>query len=210
MTKDPSQTSGEDQEAEGDDSSSAASDPSTSSTSATGNRPELAGKLLLIDTAIGFVEQAFLVVVLFSLIGVGTYQFIASHLFDINSTWPFEALRYLVFFTAMGGAALSAQKGRMISMDFLARKLPAKKQVILRIGIAGFVMFACFLLFKGGMYVRNSAGTEYEVFKPGTALLALPVGAALIGVHYMLQALVDAVYLAAGQLPPREEGPQAH
>jgi TRAP-type C4-dicarboxylate transport system permease small subunit len=190
--------------------------------------PELVTHIVMVDNVIGYIEQTFLVVVLFALISVGTYQFVASHLFDINSTWPFGALRNLVFFIAMGGAALAAQKGRMISMDFLARKFSKKNQVILRILIAFFVVFACYLLFKGGMFVRDSANPHVEHLNPTTflgekfetllnfivnpqnALVILPVGAALIAVHYTLHALTDALYLSAGQLPPEEEGPAGH
>ncbi len=128
-----------------------------------------------------------------------------------NDTWPFEALRYLVFFCAIWGAALSAQKGRMISMDFLARKVAPKKRVILRIAIAAFVIFACVLLYRGGMYVRASAASEtYELISPAKALAVLPMGALLIGLHYFLHAVIDILYLSAGLIPPEEDGPAAH
>ncbi len=173
--------------------------------------PNLVTTLQGVDGAIGIAEHAFVALSLVGLICVGTYQFAASRLFGLNDTWPFEALRYLVFFCAMGGASLSAQKGRMISMDFVARKLPPKPRVILRILVSGFVIFACILLYKGGMHVRAAAaGEEYEVLSPSLALLALPVGAALIAVHYLIHATCDALYLAAGLIPPEEEGPAAH
>ena len=169
------------------------------------------GTLDGVDNAIGAGEHAFVALALFSLIAVGTYQFIASRLFGTNDTWPFETLRYLVFFCAMGGASLSAQKGRMISMDFLSRKLAPKKRVILRILVAGFVIFACVLLYKGGMYVRSTTGDEeYELIPPAIALMALPVGAFLIAFHYLLHAVSDALYLSAGLIPPEEDGPVAH
>ena len=190
----------------GDDNSSASSPPA--------KRPEapaLVSAIERFDGALGTAEHAFLVLALFSLIGVGTYQFLASRLFSVNDTWPFEALRYLVFFCAMGGASLAAQKGRMISMDFLARKLPPRGRVILRILVSIFVMLACFLLFKGGMTVREVvSGEEYDLIKPSTAFLALPIGGLLIGLHYFLHSLSDAVYLASGQIPPEEQAPQAH
>lgn len=173
--------------------------------------PALVTTIERLDGALGTAEHAFLVLALFSLIGVGTYQFIASRLFSVNDTWPFEALRYLVFFCAMGGASLAAQKGRMISMDFLARKLPSRGRVVLRIFVSLFVVFACFLLFKGGMTVRDAvSGEEYDLIKPSTAFLALPVGGVLIGLHYLLHSIVDAIYLANGQIPPEEVAPQAH
>lgn len=173
--------------------------------------PRLALHLASVDNAIGLAEHVFLVFALFSLIGVGTYQFVASRLFHINDTWPFEALRYLVFFCAMGGASLAAQKGRMISMDFVARKLPPKGRIILRIAVSAFVVFACMLLVKGGMHVREAvAGEHYDFIRPATAYLALPVGGFLIGLHYVLHSLIDVVYLVNGQIPSEEEGVQAH
>ena len=173
--------------------------------------PNLVGTITGVDNAIGVAEHAFVALSLFGLMGVGTYQFLSTRFLGANDTWPFEALRYLVFFCAMGGASLSAQKGRMISMDFVARKLAPKKRVILRMLVAGFVIFACVLLYKGGMYVRASAkGEEYEVISPSLALLALPIGAGLIGVHYLLHAIIDGLYLSAGLIPPEEDGPVAH
>jgi TRAP-type C4-dicarboxylate transport system permease small subunit len=80
----------------------------------------------------------------------------------------------------------------------------------LRIVITVFVVFTCYLLFKGGMFVSKSAGAHYEVFNPKKALLVLPIGAALIAVHYILHALTDALYLSAGLIPPEEEGPAGH
>jgi TRAP-type C4-dicarboxylate transport system permease small subunit len=210
VSKESSKTSGGDEEkGKGDDSSKTKSKEAASSANDS-EVPELAAKLRLIDNAIGYLEQAFLVVALFSLVGVGTWQFVASHIFKINHTWPFEALRNLVFFTAMGGAALSAHKGRMISMDFVARKFARRNRIILRVFIAVFVVFACYLLFKGGMSVRNSAAAHYEVINPKTALMVLPIGAFLIGLHYTLHALIDVIYLSKGQLTPEEEGLQAH
>ncbi len=164
-----------------------------------------------IDNGIGLFEQAFLVLALFSLIGVGTYQFVAGNLFDVHSTWPFEALQYLVFATAMGGAALSAQKGQMITMDFIARKLPAKARVFLRLATSLVVVLACYILYKGGL--RAAAATtaeEYEVIAASKAYMVLPIGAALIAIHYILHGISDVLYLTAGQIPPEEEGPQAH
>jgi len=183
----------------------------TSPPPSTDGPPDLVGKLEGVDNLVGALEHAFVAISLFSLIAVGTYQFLASRLFGANDTWPFETLRYLVFFCAMGGASLSAQKGRMISMDFLSRKLAPKKRVILRILVAGFVIFACVLLYKGGMYVRSTTGDEeYELIPPAIALMALPVGAILIAFHYLLHAICDALYLSAGLIPPEEDGPVAH
>lgn len=173
--------------------------------------PSGVGSLAKVDNAIGLIEQAFLMVFLFSLITVGTYQFVAGYLFNVNSTWPFEALQYLVFAIAMIGAALAAQKNQMMSMDFLSRKLSDKNRTMLRIATNLFVIFACYLLVRGGLKgVVATEGAEYELLPKAKAYLVLPIGAALIAIHYILHTLCDVLYLSAGQIPPEEEGMKAH
>ena len=67
----------------------------------------------------------------------------------------------------------------------------------------------------GAVDGADTIGSLFEklinvIINPKTALLVLPAGAALIALHYALHALTDALYLAAGQIPPEEEGPAAH
>lgn len=170
--------------------------------------------LRALDRALGQIEHVLVAASLLALIFVGTYQSVASHIFDSNASWPFEIIRYAVFFVAMSGAALAAQRQRMISMDFVCRLLPPRGKVLVRLAIGVFVVFLCVLLYQGGMQLRDGAmqsSEPYEHISPATGLLALPFGAALIALHYALHVVIDALYLARGELPPTEdEGPRTH
>lgn len=173
--------------------------------------PPLAQHIRRVDGAVGIAEQSALVCALISLVFVGSYQFVASRFLGGPPEWSGEAVKDLVFICAMMGAALSAQKGQMISMDFLARKFSQKNQIILRICVSLMVIFACYLLYKGGMFARSVTGTEdYELLKPQDINVVLPVSAVLIALHYLLHSLSDISFLASGQLPAEEEGPKGH
>lgn len=166
-----------------------------------------------LDRAVGTAEHAVAAAALAVLVGAGLWQSFASHVLDWHATWPYELIRYSVFFVAMSGAALAAQRGRMFSMDFVSNLLGTRTRLGVQIVIALFVIFACVLLCIGGLEVRRSAlavHETYDIIPPGLGLLALPVGAALIAVHYALHGVIDAFYLITRQTPPADEAPRAH
>ena len=104
--------------------------------------------------------------------------------------------------------ALAAAKSRMINMDVVTRLLQPKTRAALRIATALFAVAVCFLLFKGGMDMRDTAAGRnegYDYISPSTGLLALPIGALLIGLHFLLHAIVDLLWLAGGKVPPEPE-----
>ena len=173
-----------------------------------GAEPPAAGALRRLDDWIGRIETAALVVFMASLVGVGVYQTIAAHFLEINETWPYEVIRYSVFFIAMCGASLAAQRSRMINMDVVTRLLTPKTRAMLRVATSMLVVVICYFFFKAGMEMRDTAaGREegYDFISPSTGLLALPVGAALIGLHFLLHAVIDTLWLSSGQVPPEPE-----
>lgn len=166
--------------------------------------PGLARGVTLIDRSIGMVEQALLCVFIAILISVACYQVVSGMIFDKAVPWSFEIIRNSVFMIAMTGAALSTQADKMISMDFVTRIVKPKTRIYLRSLTRLFAIGACICLIKGGWMVRTTAvaGEQYEVLKPSTVLLALPIGAALIALHLLLHLVSDAAYLAKGEIPP--------
>jgi TRAP-type C4-dicarboxylate transport system permease small subunit len=95
----------------------------------------------------------------------------------------------------------------------MPRLMKPKTRIISRIIIALLVTFVCYLFIRGGLMVRESIAktTEhYDVVSPVTGALALPIGAGLIGFHFLLHAVVDMIYLGAGQMPPDDQGISVH
>lgn len=159
--------------------------------------------LRMIDRALGMLEQTLLCLFLLILIGVGAIQAVASQL-GTSWIWSFEIIRYSVFFIAMTGAALSAHTEQLISMDLVSRALGARGRARLTIALRLFTAVICVLLIVGGLKLRDAAGEPmYHLIDPRMGLLALPIGAALMGMHVLLHSLVDLVYLLHGRLPPR-------
>jgi TRAP-type C4-dicarboxylate transport system permease small subunit len=161
-----------------------------------------------VDHAFGLAETALLVVWLVGLVGVGVYQLVASHIFDKNETWPYELVRYSVFFIAMTAAALAAQRQRMIHMDVVTRMLAPRTRALLRILTGLFVIAVCLLLFQAGMDLRATPSAQnlpYSYIPASTGYLALPLGAALIAFHFALHTIIEVLYLAGGKVAPEPE-----
>ena len=167
--------------------------------------------LLKVDRGVGLAEQSLLVLLLGTLICIGAYQAIGRNFFNKSPVWTFEALRYSVFFIAMTGAALSAHTKQVIRMDVLTRLLSPKGRAIARIITTVFTIFICFLLAYAGLKLRGALLDEkdYELVRPATGVLAVPIGAMLIAFHLLVQAVVFGATLARGEIP-KEEGQAVH
>ncbi len=165
--------------------------------------------LLKIDRGVGLAEQSLLVLLLGTLIGIGAYQAIGRNFFNHSPVWSFEVLRYSVFFIAMTGAALSAHTKQVIRMDVLTRILSPRGRTYARIATALFTIFICCFLGYAGMKLRGAVldESDYELIRPATGVLAIPIGMALIAFHMSVQIAVYAATLARGDLP--EEDRQA-
>jgi TRAP-type C4-dicarboxylate transport system permease small subunit len=166
--------------------------------------PDAALALRRLNDLIGNIETGVLILLVTALIGGAVFQVVAG-LFDQHETWPYEVIRYGVFFVAMAGAALAAQRQGMFHMDLVTRLFPPRMRSILRILTAGLVVVMCGLVIRSGMTLR--AGTheiheDYEIISAGHGYLALMIAFALIALHYALHAAVEVVYLANRRLPP--------
>jgi len=170
--------------------------------------PPLAARFRKIDRLLGTAEAATAAGSLLLLVFAGVYQFVAAKFLGKNQTWPVELIRYSVFFIATAGAALAAQKSQMFNMDVVTRLLRPKARAKLRIATSVIAAAACALLAWGGMAVRSTPvarDAPYEYIPAQYGLLALPICAALIGLHFLIHATIDAAYLASGQEPPEGE-----
>ena len=148
---------------------------------------------------LGTLEHVGLAVCLGALIAVGTSRAILVEVFNSPFSGADEVIRYMVFFIAMLGAALAAQRVRMIGMDLCARALSSRAQAVVRLLNTLLILFVCYLLIRGGLLARaTSTGIDHEFIPRRIGLLALPIGAGLIAVHYILHATVDVCHLVTG------------
>lgn len=169
------------------------------------DEPPAAARVRRIDEGIGRAETGVLIVAVTLLIGVAVYQVIADKLMDHRPTWPFEVIRYSVFFVAIAGASLAAQRKGMFNMDLVTRKFSPRGRAILRIATAVLVAALCAMVINSALTLRaNTFNTKegHEVLSEADGYLALILGMGLIALHFVLHAVVEVLYLVNGKIPP--------
>jgi len=158
-----------------------------------------------VDEGIGRAETGVIIVAVCMLIGVAVYQVILDKLFDERPTWPYEVVRFSVFFVAITGASLAAQRKGMFNMDLVTRKFSPRGRSYLRIATAVLVAVLLALVINTALTLRtNTFSTKeaHEVFANADGYLALIAGCGLIAIHFVLHAVVEIIYLANGKIPP--------
>ena len=164
------------------------------------DEPRAATALRRLNEGIGRVEVGVLGLLILLLITSTVVDMLAT-----MATWPDEVTRYSVFFVAMMGLALAAQRQGMFHMDLVTRLFPARLRSGLRIGTAVMVVVLCGLVIQYALRYREGshAFTEsYEVISVANAYLAAVIGFALVALHFALHAGIEVVYLARGKVPP--------
>jgi TRAP-type C4-dicarboxylate transport system permease small subunit len=169
------------------------------------DEPEAAQMLRRLNDMVGTLETAVLVLLVAVLVGGAVYQVLADKVLDQRETWPYELIRYSVFFVAMTGAALASQRQGMFHMDLVTRLFPARMRSGLRILTALLVVAMCALVINSGLDLRRGAhelNEGYELLSTGHGYVAMIVAFGLIALHYVLHAAIEVVYLANRRLPP--------
>lgn len=169
------------------------------------DEPAAARALRRLDEGIGVVEGAVVIFSIAMLVVVAAYDVVVAKVFDQHPTWPSEVVRYAVLFVAMAGAALASQRQGMFNMDLVTRRLTQRTRSGLRIAIGFLAVFLCGLVVQQALDLRlRSFDTteDHEVFSVAHGYVAVVLGFGLVGLHFLLHALTEACYLAAGKLPP--------
>lgn len=169
------------------------------------DEPAAAAKLRRVDELVGHVELAAVGLSIAMLALTAITQVLMDKVGDHRPTWPYELIRYGVFFVAMSGAALAAQRKGMFNMDLVTRKLSPRVRAYVRIFAAVLVAVLCSLVVRSAVELRANTfkvKEAHEYISHGHAYLALIGGAALIAFHFVLHAIIEITYLASGKIPP--------
>lgn len=164
------------------------------------DEPRAAAALRRINEGIGRVEIATLGLLIVILITSALIE-----IFDPMATWTDEVTRYTVFFVAMSGIALAAQRQGMFHMDLVTRLFPPRVRSGLRIATAVMVVVLCGLVIRYALLYRAGSykfTESYEIISVANGYMAAVIGFALVAVHFALHASIEVVYLARGKLPP--------
>ncbi len=140
------------------------------------------------------LENSLLIGLLAAMLLLGLAQIVMRNFLDAGFGWADEALRIMVLWLAMLGAVAASRDDRHISIDILARILPARWRAAAAAAMAGFAAAVAWLLaWHSGVFVLEAReyGDQLLGDLPAWAFqLILPVAFALIGYRYTLLCVV--------------------
>jgi TRAP-type C4-dicarboxylate transport system permease small subunit len=173
----------------------------------------ISGLVRAIDTYVGHIELAVLLVVFTAVVIVASASALSEHIghHQIGLWWTW-VVRKGTFAIALLGAAYATQQQRLLAMDLVSRRLSPRGRLMLGIVLKLFTIALAAVLVYIGMFMHKSAdhdaGPRLHLWlfdlTEKDALMVIPTGAALIVLHSLLHAVIEADYLVRGkQLPER-------
>lgn len=160
------------------------------------------------DNLIGLAEQIALIVLGGFLVFVCLAWLVTEHATDKPLENASADVRYTVYLMAMIGGAYAAHHRRLLSMDVINRLLQGRARAILRIVTTTFalVITAVFFYYCLDLYFDTRDEHTIEHWMPAfAAKAAMAIGSALIGIHLLVQLVIDVDYLVHGKVPPEPE-----
>ena len=166
-----------------------------------------------IDHHVGHVELGALLAIFIAVVVVASASALSEHIahHQIGLWWTW-VVRKGTFAIALLGAAFATQQQRLLAMDLVSRRLSPRGRLVLGIVLKLFTMALAGVLVYIGMFMHQSADQEagprlhlwlFDLTEKD-ALMVIPMGSALIVLHSLLHAIIEADYLFRGkQLPER-------
>lgn len=172
-----------------------------------------------LDRAFAKAEEVLLALLLVGMVLLAALQVLLRNVWDTGIDWADITLQNVTVLVGLLGAAIATSEGRHLNIDIFSRVLKGRGKTLLKIVIGLFSITICVLLARGGWttllanygpWVENipegwSKAHNLKVqFFEGTipqwlSLSFLPVGFALIGLHFALRLVRDLGTLVTGQ-----------
>jgi TRAP-type C4-dicarboxylate transport system permease small subunit len=156
-------------------------------------RPRFLALLDRCDHCLATLEGTAIMVLLTGLLGLGLCQLLLRNLFASGLFWGDALLRHLVLWLGFLGASLATRERQHISIDALARVLPAWCQPWLTLLTNLTAALVCTLLFQAAWRFVQDEYTAGTVVVPGVsawwAESILPLGLCIMALRYFLRVL---------------------
>jgi C4-dicarboxylate transporter DctQ subunit len=138
---------------------------------------------------LSFAEDTFISVLLIAASTILFVNVIGRYVFNFSFVWAEEVVRYQIVWLVFVGASVAARKGIHIGVDALVQIMPAGMQKLMRIAVLCLcVLFCGILLFYGvELMLQTRAFNQRTPAMQAPfwwAQLAIPVGAALMGLRF--------------------------
>ena len=171
----------------------------------------VSGLVRKIDHYVGNIELGVLLAMFIAVVAVASLSALSEHIghHQIGLWWTW-VVRKGTFAIALLGAAYATQQQRLLAMDLVSRKLSPRGRLVLGIALKLFTVVLAAILVFIGLYMHDHAdhhsGPRLDlslfVLTEKDALCVIPIGGALIVLHSLLHAVIEADYLVRGKLLP--------
>jgi C4-dicarboxylate transporter DctQ subunit len=147
------------------------------------------------DVLLNKLEGWLLILFLSVMILLAFAQVVMRNVFSAGILWGDILLRHMVLWIGFLGAALAASSGRHITIDALARFLPARPRLAVNVLTHLFAAAICFLLLRGSItFIQNEIAMETTVYNNIPSWygeIIIPAGFGLLVVHFVIRAMVS-------------------
>ncbi len=165
--------------------------------------------LARLETLFVRLNQGLVVVMMGAMATLVFTNVITRYVFDFSLNWAEELSRYLMIWVAYLGAGLAMREGRHVAIEYVQGLLPARFAPVARALVALIVLAFLVVLAKLGIDIVQFAWrqrTPVLGWPQGVVYLAIPVGAVLFGLHFLL-ILRDWVRQAPNQIDVENVAP---
>jgi TRAP-type C4-dicarboxylate transport system permease small subunit len=139
------------------------------------------------------VEGWLLVVFLSTMIVFAFLQVILRNFFGTSLTWGDILVRQMVMWAGFTGAAIATSSDRHISIDALTKFIPERPRHIIRVLTNLFAAVVCSYLMRAAWTLleseRENGGELFLAIPQWIGLVIIPVGYALLTLHFSLNVL---------------------
>jgi len=141
------------------------------------------------------IEDAILVGLLLTMIGMSVLQIFLRNLFEFGISWSDVLVRILVLWVGLVGAMVASRQGNHITIDILNRYLPKHIKIVASFAIELFTALICSivayysLLFAQMEFVDG--GMAFAQVPTWLCVAIIPFSFTVIGLRYFLLSFVN-------------------
>lgn len=172
-----------------------------------------------LDRFFAKIEEVVLALLLVGMVLLASLQVLLRNVWNTGIDWADTTLQNATLLLGLLGAAIATSEGRHLTIDILSRVVKGRSKTLLKVVIGIFSTGLCVLLTQGGWstYKVNYAQWLTNIPQGWTPMqtlkqeilegnipqwlsqLLLPIGFALIGLHFVLRLVRDGSTLATGK-----------
>jgi len=161
-----------------------------------------------VDAILARAETILLVTFLGAMVVLAFAQVVLRNVFGTGLLWGDTLVRHMLLWAGFLGGALAAFEERHISIDALTKYLSPRTKHVAALITNLFAALVCYYLAQAAWtFLRDetAAGGTFILSLPGwVAVVILPIGYALIMIHFVLKVFEH----AAGVVAPGPKGGQ--